>query len=162
MDHMNDAYKNYIWSFFKELSSEEFEVKLFFDQYQLKIADKDLISEQIAQANWQSNLPPSKFFDMQKASVLFVHSLIPTNELENILKQASKSTLIIYIDLSSVFQSRNYMKWWQKIFLKPNNELNEELMFDWRTNPHRSKFMTEIELHKSLLLNALAKTEIID
>lgn len=160
-DAMSDFYKNYVWSFFKELSSNELEVKLQFDQFQTGVTDSALIAEQIAQANWQSVLPASKFCDTQKGSVVFLQSLIPTNEIEKVLDGCGKNILVVYVDLTAVFASTSKMPLWKRIFLKPKNQRNEELYINWKTSPSRLLINKEIEKHKKLLENTLAQVEII-
>ena len=104
--------------FLKELSSDELEVRLLFDQFQTGVADKHLLAEQVAQANWQSVIAPSKFCNAQKGSVLFLQSLISTEELQKVVNNCNKNTLVVYVDLAGVFASKNKMSWWKKIFFK--------------------------------------------
>lgn len=160
-DAMSDFYKNYVWSFFKELSQSELEVKLQFDQFQTAVADKHLIAEQIAQANWQQTISASKFCDTKKGSVLFLQSLIPIQDLEKVINTCGKNTLIVYVDLASVFASTSKMSILKKIFLKPKNHLQEELYANWQSSPARKILIKEIEKHKVLLENTLAQVEII-
>ncbi len=161
LDAMSDFYKNYVWSFYKEISATDFEIKLHFDQFKLPIAESSLIAEQIAQANWQDEQFPNDFFDPQKGSVLFLHSLIPSPEMEKVLANCTKNTLIIYIDVTAIFEEKTKMPFWKKIFLKPKNIRNEELVKSWRRSPNRFSLKNQLEEHQQLLQNTVAQIEII-
>ena len=160
-DAMGDYYKNFIWSFFKELLSSDFEVKLHFEQLKLGVSEKDLIAEQISQAAWQDEISPSRFFNTKKGSVFFLHSLLPTEEIDKILSSCDKNTLVLYMDLTTIFNQYSKMSWWKRVFLKPKNKYDEDLLRDWRGNPLRIGLQKEIEQHQFLLKDSLAQTEII-
>lgn len=161
-DAMADSYKNFIWSFFQELLQSDYEVKLHFDQLRAGLSEKELIAEQISQARWQDEIPPSQFFDTKKGSVFFLHSLLPTAEIQKIIQNCSKNSLVLYMDLSDVFNQYSSMSWWKRIFLKPKNKLDEELLKDWRMNTVRVGLKKEVEEHKLLLKKTLSQVELVE
>lgn len=161
-DKMGDYYKNFIWSFFKELLKSDYEIKLHFEQMRLGTTEKDLIAEQIAQASWQNETQPSRFFDTKKGSVFFLHSLLPTSEIEKVINSCNKNTLVFYVDLTAVFHQYKKMSLLARLFLKPPNKNDEELLRDWRSNPLRIGLKKEIESHHRILKDSLAQIEIIE
>ncbi len=161
-DAMADYYKNFIWSFFKELLHSDMEVKLHFEELRLGVSEEGLIAEQISRAHWQNEILPSRFFNAKKGSIFFLHSLLPIEELEKIVQQCGKNTLILYVDLTAVFNQYNKMALWKRFFLKPKHKYDEELLADWNKNPMRIRLQREIKKHKLLLNNSLAETEIIE
>ncbi len=160
-DAMADYYKNFVWSFYQELCETEYQVKLHFEQLKPGVTDKALLAEQISQASWQDEVTPSQFFNLKKGSVLLLHSLLPVYELEKIITACDKNTLVIYIELTSLFNEVNSSSWFSRLFLKPQSQQNDDLIADWRTNPARINLRKEKENKKYILENSLAQIEII-
>jgi len=160
-DAMADAYKNYIWSFYQELCNSEYQVKLLFDQLKQGVSEKAILAEQIAQAEWQSDTSLSRIFNPQKGSVLFLHNLLPKHEIEKIISQCDKSTLVIYLELSKIFKEIDASTWWSRLFFRPQNKKNDALLSDWRRNPVRIGLQDEIKEHLAILEKSFAQVEII-
>jgi hypothetical protein len=160
-DAMADYYKNYIWSFFNELRQSEFQVKLHFEQLKQGVSEKAVIAEQIAQAEWQQEILPSRFFDTKKGSVLFLHSLLPTKEIHKIVQTSDKNTLILYVDLSTIFNELDTSSWWSRIFFKPKFVSDDELISDWKRNAFRLSSKKNVQEHIDIISNSLAQIEIV-
>lgn len=161
LDAMSDFYKNNIWSFYKEISQSEFKVRLHLDQHKTGVSDSEGIAQEIAKSNWHNSRLPSNFIDTHKGSVLFLHSLMPTDEIEKVVNDCDKSCLVIYCNLGNIFDGIKTSKWWHRIFLKPKNSFSDEIVSHWKSSKSRLGFKKEIETHLDILKNSLAKIEII-
>jgi hypothetical protein len=160
-DAMADYYKNFIWSFYQQLTESDLQVRLHFEKMKKGLVGNDQIAEQISQAEWQKEIKPSRYMDSDKGAVLFLHSLLPTDEISTILAKVTPAQLVFYIDLRTIFSNLDNSYWWSRFFLRPKNPINEDLLSDWRSNPQRLGWEKEIESHINLLQDSLAKTEII-
>ena len=160
-DAMADYYKNFVWSFYQQLTESNVQVRLHFEKMKKGLVGSEHVAEQISQADWQDEIKTSKYIDTRKGAVLFLHSLLPTEEISKILLTVTPSQLVFYIDLRSVFSNLDTAYWWSRFFLRPKNPINENLLSDWRRNPQRLSWQKEIEEHFTILENSLAKTEII-
>ena len=107
---MLNYYKVKIRQVYEALSRSEFTVKYIPDQ-ELTLPDNTGEENpawlyQLSTSSWQANSEVIDSISAKKEGIYCISSLIPISELEEILTNKTPDTLIIFVKLSSMWQSR--------------------------------------------------------
>jgi hypothetical protein len=162
---MANYYKNVGWSIYDELLQQEFEIKLIADQIikpNHATAEKSQrAAEKIALCDWQQDNHVQDWFDPRKGSVIILHSLISSHDMEELLEKCDEHTKIFYVDLSKPFESSLTKNWIKYIFLIPKQDALSQLQQTWPLSPMKYLLMDNHKKNLALLKEASAEIEII-
>jgi hypothetical protein len=141
---MLNLYKINVWSVYKALQEQEWQIKYIPDQ-EFHLAEERSETERnervVSNSVWQNNLSTGSYFSPKKGTVLVISSLIDPKELATLLDECDTSVQIIYVPLSHLF--RQYVAWhWLKalFFVAPPDRLSR-LRSRWLFSPLRRQML---------------------
>jgi len=165
-DHLAELlnfYKNILWTWTDEMKSAEYQVNLHLDQ-KVKIPSSDLDSDayKISLSSWQTDLPTRDFVKKGKGQMIFLHSLIPHKEIEQVLSKIDTGTKVCYISLGRAFQSRLSTAWFRLIFLRPKEDKLSKISNTWGLHPLKSLMQKNDEKNIHTLKEEIQALTIIE
>ena len=142
--HMNSVflnyYKNYIWSLFSSLlPNKEIELKYIPDQM-IKLVSSPEVNEvmyEISASEWHADKKVNEYFNPLDVSVLCISSLIPASDLEQVARNATPSTVIVFIELSKAFRIKGTGDALHQLFFEPNEKNGKVNKWKWLRSPLR-------------------------
>ncbi len=161
---MANYYKNVSWSVYDALLQQDFDIKLIVDQAikpNAASSDDESKAEKISLCDWQQDTHVQDWFDPRKGSIIFLHSLISSHDVEELLEKCDVHTKIFYVDLSKPFVSDVAKNWLKSIFLKPKQDELSQLQQTWPFSPMKYLIQDNHKKNLQLLNETSAEVEII-
>ena len=145
-------YKTCIWSAYKQLCKQNFEIKFVADQ---SYSNSNLFSElneiknHISICNWQMSKSVNEYCKIADASILIISSLNNPQEIEHIIEQSSNNISVIFIKLSNYFSSNKITDWIEWLFIQKEKNDIEKYKAQWNFNSLKSNILNnELKLEK--------------
>jgi hypothetical protein len=142
--HMNTAflnyYKNTVWSLFSSLLQDKgIELKYIPDQLIKPVSSPEVneIMYEISASEWHADKKADEYFNPLDVSVLCVSSLTPAGDLEQVARNATPSTVIVFVELSAVFKLKNVRDALHQLFIEPNEKSGKVNKWKWLRSPLR-------------------------
>lgn len=153
-DEMLNYFKSQVWTVYRELSKQDWQLKYLPDQ-ELPIAepttDKHQIERLIANSQWHKDKNLRAYFSLSKGSVLLVHSFSDAEELQQLLDEADKSVRVIFIPLSSAFRGIYVLNWLSRLLFIPGKDRLARLKANWIFSPIRRSVLKNERVLASLI-----------
>lgn len=143
-DEMLNRYKERVWSVYRKLCEQEWQIRFIPDQ---DLRDTDHLHETervqhiISSSDWQRDTTLKSYFDVRKGSVLLVHSLSNAGELTDLLQEQQQGPEIIFVKLSDTFRYPLALHWLRKLFFLPPPDRLSKLRGTWFFSPLRRKLL---------------------
>ena len=128
-----NVYKDQVRNLFEALQRNGYDVRIPLDQEIPKlpgISEKHNELFQITAAAWQNSLNPIAFVKPDKAAFVCVSSLVPSSEIETIIKIIPDTIPLLVIKLSEVIPSPFKISL-KDIFFKPESQPADALRQPW-------------------------------
>jgi hypothetical protein len=138
-----NAYKDKVRNIFEALQKNGYEVRIPHDQEVQKLSgmsDKKNDLFHITAANWQKDVPPSKFVNSGKAAFVCLSALSPVAEIAQTLGNLPMNTPVVVVRLSDAIISPFRFKL-KNLFFIPDKQAADNLRRPWLISPLRSKLI---------------------
>jgi hypothetical protein len=135
---MLNRFKLCTWTIFDTLSKKDYEVKFIFDQF--LHGENNAVQNNITLSNWHQDKNLIDYFKPQYGSILCLHSLSSTKDIEQIASSFDNQTTVFFVQLSKSFKSNYLFNWLLRIFIKPKEDKLTQLKSKWAIHPF--KFQT--------------------
>lgn len=156
-------YKTLIWSAYKQLCKQNFEVKFVLDQKITStsiFSESNLINNHISICNWQQQNSLKEYCKVSDASILIISSLNDSTEVENIIEQSSNSVTVIFIKLSDCLQPNKILDWVEWLFIQKEKTDIEKYKAHWSFNTLKNRILANEQKLEKIIQNQLSSTKI--
>lgn len=156
-------YKTLIWSAYKQLSKQNFEVKFVLDQKVTSasiFSEPDSINNHISLCNWQQQNSLNEYCKVSDASILIISSLNDSIEVENIIEQSSNSVTVIFIKLSESLKTNNILDWVEWLFIQKEKNDIEKYKAHWSFNTLKNKILANEQKIEKVIKNQLTSSKL--
>jgi hypothetical protein len=148
-----NSYKDKVRNLFEALEKNGYEVRIPYDQDVQRLpgmSDKKNDLFQIAAAHWQKNMEPVRYINSSKAAFVSLSSMVPANEVGQLLGSLPFQVPVVVIRMSDAITSPFNIRL-KSIFFIPERSASESLRKPWIISPLRSKLLqNEREIQRML------------
>ncbi|HEY0298276.1 MAG TPA: hypothetical protein VGB84_03575 [Arachidicoccus sp.] len=153
-------YKNAVWSVYKNLSSQNNEVRWVSDQPQKSISfspnpsNEENIKHLIAVSDWQSSNDVLNFVQTKNAAMLIVSSLTNIEQLKQLVEKYNREINFLFVPLSKCFGKQTLFDWIKWIFLQEEKNTSARQKTTWATSAIRRLILKNEKSLKKILASA--------
>jgi hypothetical protein len=161
---MLNYYKVKIRQIYEALTRTEFSVKYIPDQ-ELNTPDHSNEEEpawlyQLSTSTWQSEREATDIMTSKKEGIFCFSSLVPASEIEEILTNKTPDTLVFFVKVSDMWQSRTAFNFFS-LFIKTDEHPLDTLKRNWLFSPGRKKILNNEKQIQKYLEDQLFKNIIL-
>jgi ACT domain-containing protein len=121
-------YKDAVFTIYDTLQKKDFAVNYISDQ---TTTETNKVVEKITLSNWHIDKPIHQYVLPKKATVICLHSLSSSKDLEQISQDIETDTIIYFIKTSEIFSQNILWKTVSRIFILPPKDELESIRNKW-------------------------------
>ncbi|MBS1731078.1 MAG: DUF58 domain-containing protein [Bacteroidetes bacterium] len=155
-------YKTFIWNIIRDIQLKGFQIHLIpdsKDQPEL-VNEESQFKERIAALEWQNEMTPKAFVQLNNAAAIIISSLCPADEIKELLYQRNENTLCILVKLSTAIQKAGILHFMSWLFIQQEKNEAEKYRAGWQLSTLRFSIL-ENEKKLIALFNEHTKTIIL-
>jgi hypothetical protein len=148
-----NVYKDKIRNLFEALQRNGYDVRMPNDQEIPKLPGTDEKKNslfQITSANWQHQNPPIAFVNINKAAFVCISALVPSQEVQALVKNLHPSIPFVVVKLSDAIPSPFQISL-KDIFFKPEKKPSDTLRQPWMLSSLRKELIRNEEELQAIL-----------
>lgn len=142
-----NIYKDKCRQLWESMRKSGHEIRLPHDQeipHLAGVGDRHTELVQLAAQRWQTQMTPVDFVNVQKAAMVCLSSLVPVEEMQNLLKKLPEHVPVVVVKLSTAIPSPFRFQW-RDVFFKPEEKPADRLRQSWWLSSLRRKVMKNEE-----------------
>lgn len=134
-----DHYKTAVWNTYLSITKQDMRINYLPDQpTQLDLCQQGTagnVKYFISTAMWQNDKKLTDYFKKEDASVLCINSFTDSYELREISSRAGRDLVIVFIQLSKVYDDLKIKDWLQWLFIRSPEDSLSKFRFAWNVSP---------------------------
>ncbi len=157
-------YKTFIWSVYRQLIQQGFEVRYLPDQTLPAINTNDAqqsVKHSISISRWQTDKDLKNYVNSKDAAMVIVSSLSDVEQVRQLAEQWGNDISFVFIALTNSLGNQQLGDWLQWLFIKNEQNTVTEYKRNWNFTLLRSKIV-ENEKKLKAVLQQFSKAEVIE
>ncbi len=154
-------YKTFVWSIYRQLVQQGFEVRYVPDQIMAGIHSADpqqSVKQSISISHWQTGKDLKSYVNSKDAAIVIVSSLSDAEEVRQLATQWGNEVRFVFVKLTDSLGSQHIGDWLQWLFVKNEQDAVSEYKQRWNFTVLRPKII-ENERKLKAVLQHFAKNE---
>ena len=156
-------YKTFVWSVYKQLVQQGFEVRYVPDQMLASMNTSDTqqqVKYGISTSNWQAERDLKTYINTRDAAMVVISSLSDAEQVMKFAEQYGNEISFVFVKLTDIFGSQHIGDWLQWLFIKNEHDAITEYKRKWNFTLLRSKIIENEKKLTSALAN-FSKAEVM-
>lgn len=157
-------YKTFVWSVYKQLIQQGFEVRYLPDQTFVAANASDAqqaAKYAISVSHWQTEKNLKTYVNAKDAAMVIVSSLSDAEEVQQLAEQWGNDISFLFVPLTDSLGYERFDDWLQWLFVKNEQNAVSEYKRKWKFSLLRSKIITNEKNIKAVLKN-FSKAEALE
>ena len=157
-------YKTFVWSVYRQLVQQGFEVRYVPDQTLTAMNSNDAqqqVKYSVSISNWQTEKELKTYINAKDAAMVIVSSLSDAEQVKQLAEQYGNDISFVFVKLTDIFGSQHIGDWLQWLFIKNEQDAITEYKRKWNFTLLRARILENEKRLKTALEN-YANTEVIE
>ncbi len=157
-------YKTFIWSVYRQLVQQGFEVRYLADQMLPSTSTSDAqqaVKHSISISRWQADKDLKSYVNTKDAAMVLVSSLSDAEQVRQLAEQWSGDISFVFVKLTDSLGNPQMGDWLQWLFIKNEHDTITEYKRKWNFTLLRAKII-ENEKKLKAILHHFSKEEAIE
>lgn len=157
-------YKTFIWSIYRQLTGQGFEVRYISDQPVNGSGSSDAqqtVKYAISTSHWQTDKELRNYVNHKDAAMVIVSSLSDAEQVRQLAEQWGNEISFVFVKLTDSLGYPAFGDWLQWLFIKNEPDAISEYRRRWNFTLLRSKILDN-ERKLKLVLDTFSKADIIE
>ncbi|MDQ2751763.1 MAG: DUF58 domain-containing protein [Bacteroidota bacterium] len=157
-------YKTYVWSIYRQLVNQGFEVRYLPDQSFASTGTGDIqqnVKHSISISHWQTDKNVKGYVNAKDAAMVVVSSLNDADEVAQLAEQWGNDISFVFVKLSDSLGNHQLGDWLQWLFVKNEQDTVTEYKRKWNFALLRSKILDNEKKLKAIL-QQFSKAEVVE